>query len=72
MRKDLRTQTTIVIEKNGDFLIGYSLFLRWGKSPYDAWHTRDRNAAQMVADRIGGTMMLFNPVVGQIREFRGK
>lgn len=67
----LRTQTGIVIEKDGEYLIGYSMFLRWGSSPYDAWRTRDRDAAMAVADRIGGTMMLFNPLVGQIRRYKG-
>lgn len=72
MKNALRTQTTIVIEKNGEYLVGFNYFLRWAVSPYDAWHTRDRTAAQMVANRIGGRMVLFNPVVGQIRTYRGK
>ena len=69
---DLRTRTTIVIEKDGAFLVGFNFFLRWSSSPFDAWHTRDKETAQKVADRIGGRMVLFNPVVGQMRMFRGK
>ena len=67
MKNDLRKRTTIVIEKDGEYLVGFNFFLRWSVSPYDAWHTRNREAAQMVADKIGGRMVLFNPVVNQLR-----
>lgn len=70
MTDDIRRQTAIVIEKDGEYLIGFSLFLRWGGSYFDAWRTRDVETAQAVAERTGGEMMLFNPVVGQIRKFR--
>lgn len=67
MKNDLRKRTTIVIEKDGKYLVGFNFFLRWSVSPYDAWNTRNREAAQMVADKIGGRMVLFNPVVNQLR-----
>ena len=72
MKDDIRRQTAIIIEKDGEYLIGFSLFLRWGSSYFDAWRTRDVNAAQMVASKIGGNMMLFNPIAGQIRKYRGQ
>jgi hypothetical protein len=53
------------------FLVGRIIFsheLRWSKSPWDAWITRDRSAAQRVARNVGGDLILFNPVAGQIRE----
>ena len=71
MKNDIRRKTALVIEKNGEYLVGFSVFLRFSSSPWDAWRTRDKEAAQAVADKVGGNMMLFNPVVGQIRKFRG-
>jgi hypothetical protein len=70
-RDEIRKQTGLIIEKDGEFLIGYTgIFLRWGTSPSDAWRTRDIDAARMVVDRFGGTIMLFNPVVRQLRKYR--
>lgn len=71
MKCDIREKTTLVVEKDGQYLMAFNFFLRYALSPYDAWQTRDIEAAQMVADRIKGNLMLFNPVVGQIRTFRG-
>lgn len=69
---DVRRQTALIIAKDGGFLVGFSLFLRFSKSPYDAWRTRKVEAARMVADRIGGELMLFNPIVGQLRRYERK
>lgn len=70
-RDEIRKQTGLIIEKDGEFLIGYNgLFLRWGISPSDAWKTRDIDAAKMVSEKFGGTIMLFNPVVRQLRKYR--
>lgn len=67
---DIRKRTGIIIQKDGLFLVGtiiYSTELRWSRSPWDAWITRDRGKAERVAGKVGGTRMLFNPVAGQIR-----
>lgn len=70
-RDEIRKQTGLIIEKDGEFLIGYNgLFLRWGISPSDAWKTRDIDAAKMVSEKFGGQIMLFNPVVRQLRKYR--
>lgn len=45
----------------------YSRDLRWSRSPYDAWQTRDREKAEKYALKLGGIVMLFNPVVRQMR-----
>ena len=68
---DIRTKTGIIIRNEGKYLVGtilYSKQLRWSDSPYDAWITRNRDAAEAVAGKTGGALMLFNPIVGQIRE----
>ena len=65
---DIRTKTCIIIRKNSEYLVGYIVFtdeLRWSGSPYDAWKTRNREKAAEVARKVGGVMVLFNPIVNQ-------
>ena len=67
---DIRRCTGIIIEKDHEYLVGcilYSTDLRWSKSPYDAWITRNIGHAEMVARKVGGERVLFNPVARQIR-----
>lgn len=67
---DIRTKTGIIIRKGRLYLVGRIVMsdeLRWSPSPYDAWRTRDRDAARAVAIKTGGVQMLFNPVSGQLR-----
>ena len=45
----------------------YTGELRWSLSPWDAWRTRDLEAARRVARKVGGELRLFNPIVGQER-----
>ena len=65
---DIRTKTCIIIRKNSEYLVGYIVFthdLRWSDSPYDAWKTRNTEKAAEVARKVGGVMVLFNPIVNQ-------
>ena len=65
---DIRRETGIIIRKGNEYLVGTILFstdLRWSTSAYDAWKTRDKTAAEKVARKVGGVMVLFNPVVNQ-------
>lgn len=69
---DIRGATGLIIQKDGEYLVGtilYSSDLRWSKSPWDAWKTRNRNDAKMVARKVGGKLMLFNPIVGQLKGY---
>ena len=71
MNTKIRRATVLVVRRGVEYLVGripYSLELRWSRSPYDAWSTRDRETAMKVARRTGGDIWLFNPVVGQLRE----
>ena len=71
MRDDLRRQTCLIIEQDGKFLIGFNGFcMRWSESYSDAWKTRDIETAKKVIDRFGGQLMLFNPVVRQLRKYK--
>lgn len=67
---DIRKETGLIIRKDGEYLVGtilYSTDLRWSRSPWDAWRTRKRADAARVAAAVGGEILLFNPVAGQIR-----
>ena len=67
---DIRAKTCIIIRKDGEYLVGVILWstdLRWSGSPYDAWMTRNREDAERVARKVGGEMVLFNPIVNQRR-----
>ena len=71
MRTDIRSRTGLIIRKDGEYLVGticYSTDLRWSRSPWDAWRTRDREKAEKIAKVTGGDMWLFNPVAGQLKE----
>ena len=51
-RDGIRQATCIIIRKGNEFLVGVilkSTDLRWSTSPYDAWSTRERRDAEMVA-----------------------
>ena len=68
---DVREKTVLIIRKGDEYLVGticFSTELRWSKSKYDAWATRRREDAERVAGMVKGTVMLFNPIVNQIRE----
>ena len=70
VRMNIREKTGIIIQKDGEYLVGRIICtreLRWSLSPWDAWITREREAALWIADKVGGTQMLFNPVAGQLR-----
>ena len=66
----LRRQTCLIIRQDGEYLVGtilYSRDLRWTYSVFDAWRTRDRDAARRIARITGGVPVLFNPIIGKTR-----
>lgn len=72
-REQIRKETGLIVRKGNEFLVGtiiYSTDLRWSRSPWDAWRTRNVEAAKRVAGKVGGEIWLFNPVAGQIRRAR--
>ena len=72
-REALRRETCIIIRKDGEYLVGavlHSRELRWSYSSFDAWRTRDREAARRVARVVGGVLVLFNPIIGKTGEMK--
>lgn len=70
MKDDVRKATRLIIRKNGEYMVGrilYSRELRWSTSPNDAWWTRDMEKAEDMARKLGGIVVMYNPVVNQIR-----
>lgn len=68
---NVRLCTVLIIKRGAEYLVGripYSMELRWSRSPYDAWKTRERETAAKVARRVGGDLWLWNPISGQLRE----
>ena len=70
MKDDIRKKTCLIIRKDGEYLVGtilYSTDLRWSNNLYDAWQTRRKADAVRVAGKVGGEVVLFNPIVNQMR-----
>ena len=71
---EIRKYTTLIIKRENEYLVGCILhgggMTRWSISAWDAWHTREWDDVQSVAKKVGGKIMLFNPVTGELREAR--
>ena len=68
---DIREKTCLIIKKGSEFLVGticFSTDLRWSIYASDAWQTRDKKIAEMVANKVGGEIMLYNPVINMTRK----
>ena len=69
---NIRAYTRLIIRKDGEYLVGCQVgthHLVWSISPWDAWSTRRREDAERVISRVGGELILFNPIAGQIRKY---
>ena len=59
-----------IIQRRGEFLVGKpfedSAYCRFSNSPYDGWQCRDFNAAIKVAKELGGKVVIFNRLNGNI------
>lgn len=65
---DIRLYTHCIVTRYDKYLQCRNMVtgkLVWSNSPWDAWMTRKLNNAYRVAHRIGGSVMLFNPVSGE-------
>ena len=72
-KPDIRMETCLIIRKGNEYLVGRRMIiggLKWSISPWDAWRTRVRANARSVAEKLSCDIYLFNPIAGQIREYR--
>lgn len=74
MKPDIRLQTVLIIRKGNEYLVGRNILtgeLLWRHDYSDAWRTRIRAVARSIAEKTGGDIYLFNPVVCQLRKYVG-
>ena len=67
---DIREQTCIIIRKNNLYLQGKECFTnkpKWTQYRHQAWKTRNKKTAAEIARKVGGVMVLFNPVANQTK-----
>lgn len=67
---DTKDQTFLIIRKNRLFLQGTEWITGetlWSQYTYNAWKTKDRKQAEEVARKVGGVMVVFNPVTGKTK-----
>ena len=59
-----------IVQKGKKFLMGKpyddSAFCRFSSSPYDGWQSRNFNECIVIAKQIGGKVMLFNRLTGDL------
>ena len=69
----IRMKTVLIVERDGEYLSRKMLLtgtVMWSNSKWEAWKTRDRDLAEAMAARYGGRLMLFNPIIGRIKEYK--
>jgi hypothetical protein len=73
MKNDIRLQTVLIIKKDNYYLVDRNITgnIIWRQDYSDAWRTRVRAAARSIAEKTGGEIYLFNPVVCQLRKYVG-
>ena len=71
MKVDIRNYTSLIVGRGNEFLVGCimgSTEIRWSICAWDAWRTRIWEDARKVAQKVGGEIMMFNPVTGELRK----
>jgi hypothetical protein len=72
-KNDIRLYTRLIVRNGNEYLVGRQVgtgVLRWSRSPWDAWWTRTRIHARVIAEKTGSDVFLFNPITGQLRNAR--
>lgn len=70
MKDGVKKATCLIIRKNSEYFVGtilYSTDLRWSTSPYDAWMTKNVKIAEEAARRLGGIVMVWNPIIRRMK-----
>lgn len=69
---EIRSETYIIIRKNRLYLQGvkqrtWGSEIIWTVYRHEAWRTRNMEDAEDVARKVGGIMMMFNPILGKTK-----
>lgn len=70
MKQDIRTKTVLIVEDDGWYLSRIEMLtgrVIWSRELSEAWRTRDRNKANAVAEEYVGRLMLFNPIIWEVK-----
>ena len=68
MTQDIRRKTCLIIRTTQGYFGGWNELMgriNWRISMWNAWRTRDAELAKQVAEKVGGTLYLFNPIIGK-------
>lgn len=69
-RPDIRMATVLVIEKDRMFLSRKEMLtgrIVWDQHLSNAWRTRNREKARRMAEKYGGRLCLFNPIIWRVK-----
>jgi hypothetical protein len=67
----LRKATVLVVFRDGEYLSRKKMLtgrIVWDQHLSNAWRTRDREKARRIAEKYGGTLRLFNPIIWRVRD----
>lgn len=69
---DIRTKTCCIIKRDRLYLKGMDILghMEWTQYAWDAWRTRHLDTALRLSWKTGGSVHLFNPIVGQVAPLR--
>lgn len=71
MRQDIRTRTVLVVRKDGQYLSRREMLtgrIVWDPHLGNAWKTRNREKAREKAEKYGGVLVLFNPIIWEVKD----
>lgn len=70
---EMRGTTRAIVRRGKEYLVGTRLYgsdLQWSIYLWDAWQTRSLRNARIMAEKVGGVPVLFNPITGDTEEVR--
>ena len=69
-REEVKKRDCYIVCRGTEYLVGRicwaKLELMWSIYYFDAWRTKDKRAAEMVAQKFGAEVVRFNPILGEV------
>lgn len=67
----MNTERCFIVESGGAYLVAVpytdNRVLRWSSSKYDAARIEDHKTADMIAKKVGGVVVVFEPLTGRLK-----